>query len=242
MAAVAPVLSTPAFLDEPLARAVEPDFVDPAVLGREIAEQNLLLARSPEIPQTVRLFVEELADEISALPAEAALRIDPYLLVSLQRALLAALRTLDNADEVRARRELRIQLEQLRQVYRDLADARPIYEDRPAKDLARWLARAVDVPQGRLAELFAVSPRTFQRWVSEADEAEPQGDDARRVRVVANLVSHLRHALTGRGVIGWFERIHPMAGGRRPLDLVDEPDGLTQLTRLAASTRSQLGA
>jgi len=242
MAAVAPFLSGPTFLDEPFGREVDPDLVDPAVLEREIAEQNLLLARSREVPETVRLFVEGLADEVSTLPAEAAMRIDPYLLVSLQRALLAALRAVDNPDPALARRELRIRLEQLRQVYRDLADARPIYEDRPAKELARWLANTVAVPQGRLAELLSVSPRTFQRWVSESDEVEPQGDDARRVRVVASLVSHLRHALTGGGVIDWFERAHPMADGRRPLDLVDDADGLPQLVRLAASARSQLSA
>lgn len=242
MAAIAPILREPTFLEEPLAREVDPQLVDPTVIEREIAEHNLLLARSPEIPESVRLFVEGVADEVSTLPAEAALRIDPYLLVSLQRALLAALRTLDNADAAHARRDLRIRLEQLRQVYRDLADARPIYEDHSAKELARWLAQAVDVPQARLAELFGVSPRTFQRWVSESDEVEPQGDDARRVRIVANLVSHLRHALTGRGVIDWFERAHPMAGGRRPLDLLDEPDALPQLTRLAASTRSHVAA
>jgi len=242
MGAVAPLLSEPIFLDDPVEREVAPELVEPELLVAEIAAHNLVLAGDPSIPDSVRSFVEALADDVSALPADAALRIDPYLLVSLQRALIGALRALDNPDDKIARRDVRIRLEQLRQVYRDLADARPIYEDRPAKALARWLAEALDVPQARLAALLGVSARTFQRWISDSDAIEPQGDEARRVRLVANLVSHLRHALTGRGALDWFEHPHPMAGGRRPIDLLDEPAALSELTRLAASTRSQLAA
>ena len=141
-----------------------------------------------------------------------------------------------------ARRELRIRLEQLRQVYRDLADARPIYEDCPAKESVRWLAQVIDAPQARIADLLEVSPRTFQRWLSEGDPTEPVGEDARRVRVVANMVGHLRHALTGRGVLDGFERPHPLVGDRPPQAFIDEPDALPTLTRLAASTRSALSA
>lgn len=242
MAAVAPFLAEPTFLDDPVDREVEPQLVDPALLVGEIAAHNLILSREREVPDSVRFFLETLADDVSALPPDAAAHVDPYLLGSLQRALIGALRALDNPDEAIARRDIRIRLEQLRQVYRDLADARPIFEQRPAKDLARWLATTVDVPQARLAELLRVSPRTFQRWVSESDAAAPQSDEARRVRLVANLVSHLRHALTGAGTIEWFEQPHPQAGGRPPVDLLDDPVALPELTRLAASTRSQSAA
>lgn len=242
MAAVAPFLAEPTLLEDPFDEEIEPELIDPAAQADEIATFNLLLAREAEIPDSVRYFVETLADEVSALPADAALRIDPYLLVSLQRAVIAALRAFDNPDPAHARREVRVRLEQLRQVYRDLADARPIYEDRPAKALAQWLAATLDVPQSRLAELLGVSSRTFQRWVSESDVIEPQGDEARRVQVVANVVSHLRHALTGRGAIDWFQHAHLMAGGRSPAELLDDPSALPELTRLAASTRSQLAS
>lgn len=242
MAAVAPLLLEPSVLDEPHLRLVEPDLADPAAVERDIAQHNLLLARAKEIPDSVRFFVEDLADDLTMLPFDATLRTDPYLLVALQKSLLAAVRALDNSDPEFARRELRVRLEQLRQVYRDLADARPVYEDRPAKELVRWLVEVIDVPQAKLADLFGVSARTFQRWVSDSDESAPVGEDARRVRVVANLVGHLRHALTGHGVLEWLEREHPMAGGRTPRELLDESDALTQLTRLAASTRSALNA
>jgi hypothetical protein len=240
MAAIAPLLQEPATLEAPAGTIIEP--LDPAALDHQIAEQNLLLAREREIPESVRLFVEDLADDVAVTPLDATWRTDPYLLVALQKALIAALRTLDNPDPALARRDLRIRLEQVRQVYRDLADARPIYEDRPAGELVRWLASVVDVPQARLAELFGVSPRTFQRWLSETDPSEPVDEDARRIRVVANLVGHLRHALTGQGVIAWFERGHPLIDGRSPRELLDQPDALPQLMRLAASTRSAIAS
>lgn len=242
MAAVAPLLAETTRLDDPFDEEVEPELIDPAARAEEIAASNLLLARESEVPDSVRFFLETLADEVSVLPAGAALRIDPYLLVSLQRAIIAALRALDSPDPGHARREVRIRLEQLRQVYRDLADARPIYEGRPAKALAQWLTATVDVPQSKLAELLGVSPRTFQRWVSESDPIEPRGDEARRVRVVVNLVSHLRHALTASGTIDWFQTAHPMANGHAPADLLEDPAALPELTRLAASTRSQLAS
>lgn len=242
MATAAPLLQEPVAPDDAAPGAIEPEPVDPAVLEQEIAEQNRVLANAPELPESVRLFIEELADDVATLPIEATLRTDPYLLVALQKSLLAALRALQSSDARVARRELRIRLEQIRQVYRDLADSRPMFEDRPAKDLVRWLSDVIDVPHARLAELFEVSPRTFQRWVSESDPSEPGGDEARRVHLVANLVAHLRHALTGQGVLQWFERPHPLVGGRSPRALLDEPDALPRLTRLAASTRSALSA
>lgn len=242
MAAVAPLLTGPTWLDDPVDAEVQPELTDPRLMVDEIGAHNLLLAERADVPDSVRLFVEGLADDVSALPADAALRIDPYLLVSLQRALIAALRALENPDESAARRDLRVRLEQMRQVYRDLADARPLFEDRPVKALARWLSEALDAPQARLASTLGVSARTFQRWVSETDAIEPQGDDARRVRLIANVAGHLRHALTGRGALDWFEREHPMAGGLRPIDLINDPAALPELTRLAASTRSQLAS
>lgn len=242
MAAVAPLLLEPTVLEDPPLSALEPDLVDPASLERELAEYNLLLARTLEIPDSVRFFVENLADDFGILPIDATLRTDPYLLVAMQKALLLSLRALENPDLSAARRELRVRLEQLRQVYRDLADARPIYEDRPAKELALWLSEAIDVSQARLAQLLGVSGRTFQRWISSSEEAEPIGEDARRVRVVASLTSHLRHALTGQGVLEWFDRPHPLAGGHKPRDLLDQPDALPRLVRLAASTRSALAS
>jgi uncharacterized protein (DUF2384 family) len=211
---------------------------DSGSIEREIARRGLLLASEKEISEDLRFFVEDLADKLIDHPEDAPIRVDPYFLLAAQRALIGALRALDSDDPASARRQLRIRLEQLRQVYRDLAEGAAIYEERPAKEVARWLDQALDVSQARLAELLGVSARTFQRWVSESDQVAPEGEDARRLRVIATAANHLRHVLTGPGVVHWFEQPNPQVDGRRPLDLLEQPEAAGQLTTLAASTRS----
>jgi len=203
---------------------------------------NLRLARETEIPADLRLDLEQLADRISAYTGEAPGEVDPYLLLSAQSALIGALRALDSSDPAAARLEMRARLEQMRHVFRDIAEGGPLYEERSARDIARWLAAVLDTSQSSLAELLGVSARTFQRWISETGPGGPQGEDARRVHVVAQIANHLRHALTGPGVVRWFEQSHPQLDGRRPLDLLDDPQATELLTTLAAGARSHTGA
>lgn len=211
---------------------------DPSSMEREIARRGMLLAGEGKISEDLRFFVDELADQLIDLPEEAPIRVDPYFLLAAQRALIGSLRALDSDDAAWARQQMRIRLEQLRQVYRDLAEGSAIYEDRPAKEVARWLDLALDVSQARLAELVGVSTRTFQRWLSESDRVGPEGEDARRLRVIATVVNHLRHVLTGPGVVSWFERPNSQIEDRSPLDLLDQPEAAGRLATLAASTRS----
>lgn len=216
---------------------------DPAEIARELSERNLRLARETEISDDLRLFLDQLADDVLGLTGEAGIDIDPYLFLAVQGALIRALRLADSPDDdPGARREMRTCLEQMRQVFRDIAEGGPLYEDSSAKELARWLASALETSQASLAELMGVSPRTFQRWISASDSTGPEGDDARRVRVVARIANHLRHAMTGPGVVHWFGMPHPQLDGRRPLDLLDDPGAAEQLTALAASTRSHTAA
>lgn len=208
----------------------------------EIAERNLALARQTEIPDDLRYFIDDLADQLIDIPEDAVLRVDPYLLVAAQRALIGSLRALDSDDPVWAKQQMRIRLEQIRQVYRDLSEGDAVYEDRPAKELARWLAGTLDTSQGRIAELVGVSTRTFQRWIAGGDSAGPDGEDARRIRVVARAANHLRHSLTGPGVVTWFETPNAQVKGKRPIDLLDDIEGARQIATLAASTRSHSAA
>ncbi len=243
MAALAGYVGEPVEFDEPLVgTTVEPGLGDPATLERAIAEQNLLLARMADIPDALAWWVRDLADEVSALPEQAMFGVDPYLLVALQRSLLGAMRVLDLDEPTEARRQMRIRLEQMRQVFRDLDEGAAVYEDRPPKEVARWLTAAVDQPQARVAALLGVSPRTFQRWISDTDPAAPEGEELRRLRVAAAITNHLRHALTGPGVLAWFERRHSLLDDRRPADLLAEPDAAPRLTAVAASARSHTAA
>ncbi len=207
-------------------------------IEEEIAEFSLRLASEPVIGEDLYLFVDRLADELIDLPDDAPLRVDPYFLLAAQRATIGSLRVLDSDDAAWARDQMRVRLEQLRQVYRDLAEGEAVYESRPAKQLASWLAAVLDVPQARLAELAGVSSRTFQRWVSDTDKVGPDGEDARRLRVIASAANHLRHALTGPGVVRWLEQPNAQLEGARPLDLLEDPEDAPRLSTLAASTRS----
>jgi len=193
------------------------------------------------VPDDLRLYLEELADEVDALAWGRSADVDPYLLISVQSALNHAMRLFYLADAGQARRQMRTRLEQMRQVFRDIAEGGPLYEDRSAKEMAHWLAEVLDTSQASLAELLGVSTRTFQRWISSGDSA-PDGEDARRVRVLARITNHLRHSLTGPGVVRWFSVPHPRVGGRRPLELLDDPQAAEELTTLAASTRSHTAA
>jgi putative toxin-antitoxin system antitoxin component (TIGR02293 family) len=211
-------------------------------MAEEIDARNRRLAGEAEISDDLRFFLDELADALVDLPRGAPLRVDPYFLLSAQRALIGSLRALDLAEPADARRQMRIRLEQLRQVYRDLAEGEILYEGRPAEEIARWLAQVLAVPQARLAELVGVSSRTFQRWLSESDRVSPEGEDARRLEVIAAATNHLRHALTGPGVVGWFEAPTAELDGRRPLDLLDEPTEAPRIATLAARARSHTAA
>lgn len=247
MSALAPFLE-PDAVWSPALNAEPPAFEPPAWLSdsgsieREIAARNARLASHEEIPDDLYFFVDDLADQLIDLPDTAALRVDPYLLLAAQRALLGSLRALDIEDASLARGQMRIRLEQLRQVYRDLAEGEAVYEDRSAKQVAAWLSEILDVSQARLAKLLNISPRTLQRWVSETDSVAPEGEDARRVRVIARVANHLRHVLTGPGVVLWFEVPSAQLDGVRPLDLLDDPDGAARLATLAASARSHSAA
>jgi DNA-binding transcriptional regulator YiaG len=208
------------------------------LMEAEISEYSLRLASQPQIGEDLYDFVDRLADQLIDLPEDAPLRVDPYFLLSAQRATMAALRALDSDDTEWVRSQMRIRLEQLRQVFRDLDEGEAIYDTRPAKEVAAWLDRELDVSQARLAALLGVSTRTFQRWVSPTDKARPDDEDARRLRVVAASANHLRHALTGPGVVSWLESPNMHLGGRAPLDLLDEPEAAVTLGTLAAGTRS----
>lgn len=215
--------------------------VDAATIEGELRARNLDLARRTEIPDDLRQYFEQLADEIDALAWGGHADIDPYLLISAQSALNHAMRLFYAPSPAEARREMRTRLEQMRQVFRDIAEGGPLYQDTSAKEIARWLADVLDTSQASLAELLGVSTRTFQRWISDTDSG-PDGEDARRVRVVAKIANHLRHAMTGPGVVRWFQLPHPQLGGRLPLDLLDDPHAADELTTLAASARSQTAA
>jgi hypothetical protein len=196
------------------------------------------LAVAPTVAAPTEALVRRL---IAALPVEhpdtAFAGIDKYQSDRLLSAAVLCLRALGEPDAPEARHDLRVGLERLRQTLRDLLEDEPIAVDRPARDVARWLEVALDRSQSELAALAGVGVRTWQRWVAE-DGTAPSGDDAARLLTLARVANHLRHGLTGAGVVRWFDRAHPELGGAAPATLLDDPLAYPDLVRLASGART----
>lgn len=210
-------------------------------LAARIGAANRELDHERTVPDRTRDLVGELVAPITD-GALAPAGTDPQLLWELARGALRASWALELPNAAARRRELRLGLEQMRQVLVEIGEEEPVSDARPAKEVARWLAQATDLPQRRLAALVGVGERTFQRWVSATDATAPEGDDARRLRIVARIVAQLRHALTGGGVVAWFERPRADLGGARPAELLDDPDRTMELLGLAAGMRDSSAA
>jgi hypothetical protein len=214
------------------------DVERPEIVVQELTQAQARLAREAEVPASIEELVREVASAVVRLGDDQIASVDPYLIIALQRAVIAAQNALDSSDPADARKQLRVSLEQIRHAFRDIAEGEPVSEGRPAEELARWLAEVTDVPQHRLAELIGVPDRTWQRWVSTTDPTAPTGDHARTLRLVARIANHLRHALTGPGVVNWFDRPRADLRGASPRQLLDDPEAAARLTTLASGVRS----
>ena len=216
--------------------AVAFDLGRPDIVARELAEANRRLARETEVGSSIRELVRDLADALGDLdPHEIG--HDPYLLLELEKAQVRALRALDDDDPVSERRATRLALENLRALFARLAEQAPMSDDRPAKRVAHWLIERLDVPQRQIAEALEVNPRTFGRWASENEPQSPTGEDARRLRVLAQVTAQLRFALTGPGVIAWLARPNPQLENVTPVQLLGNPDAVVELMRAARAAR-----
>lgn len=205
----------------------------PASVAGAVARVNERLARSASVTPEARELVAAVAGAVGqAERLEDAL--DPYLVRLLHRAVIQAQGAVADGD----RDSLRVALARLVHALSALAEAEPVSAERTAKEVARWLAEAVPVPQRRLAELLGVDLRRFQRWISQREAAGPEGDDARRLRAVAALANQLRHSLTADGVVGWFDWPQRDLGGRAPRELLDDPLRLPDLLAAAGSMRA----
>jgi hypothetical protein len=213
------------------------DLRNPGLVADELAAANGRLARERDVPVAIVELVRSLADALADLDPEQ-LDQDPYLLLEVEKAQVRALRALDEDDPVAERRATRLALEYLRALFERMAEDAPVSEDRPAKEIARWVASRLEVPQREIAETLEVNPRTFGRWASEQEPQAPSGEDARRLRVLARLVADLRFALTGPGVVAWLSRPRHDLGGSAPVQLLGDPDAAPRLLQLARSARS----
>jgi uncharacterized protein (DUF2384 family) len=225
---VAPVLESIADLSQPAAAAVEVQLL------------NDRLAREQTIPEDVAAAVREIAEGLDQTNLSRWEMIDPTHAVIVLHSAVSAQRALEECEAPAARDQLRIALESIRQSLAAIAEREPVSDERRPKQVVQWLAETTEVPQARLAELLGVSARQLQRWLSQVETAQPEGDDARRVRLVARIVNQLRFILTPAATLEWFTWPRSDLDSQRPLDLLDDPVQEPTLMMAASAMRSTL--
>lgn len=218
------------------------DLSQPEAAASEIQRLNDLLAREPAIPPEIADAVRELAAAVDQTSLRRWEAIDPHHAVIVLRSAVSAQRALERPDSRTARDQLRVALESIRQSLAAIAEREPVGDERTPKQVVQWLAAHVEVSQTALASLLGVSARQLQRWLSERETVQPEGEDARKVRVVARVVSQLRFVLTPAATIDWFGWPRSDLDERRPVDLLDDPAGEPTLATIAAAMRSQLAS
>jgi hypothetical protein len=210
------------------------DLARPAEAAAAVDSLNDVLAGEADVPAAMGADVARLAAAVRATPLDRWTAADPYLALLVHRAVLDA----QAAVEQEARDALRIALEWLSHALAALGEAEEVGDARTPKELARWLADAVEVPQRDLADLLGVDLRRFQRWISARERTRPEGEEARRLRALARLAGQLRHAFTPAGVVAWFDWPRPELGGATPRELLGDPVRLPDLVLAAGSMRS----
>lgn len=218
------------------------DLSQPEAAAGEIQRLNDRLAVERTIPAEIVVTVRELAAGVDQTNLRRWEAIDPHHAVIVLHSAVSAQRALEDPDSPAARDQLRVALESIRQSLAALAEREPVSDDRNPKQVVQWLAKRTEVSQSTLANLLGVSARQLQRWLSASEAAQPEGEDARKVRVIARAVNQLRFVLTPAATVDWFSWPRSDLDQRRPLDLLDDPAEEPTLALIAGAMRSQLAS
>lgn len=165
--------------------------------------------------------------------------LDPEALAEIRRLILEGIAVLEEGDGARPldlADDFLVRAEAIRQYVRDALDEHLDVDEgnagAVANRLVEWLPR---VSQQEIARLAGISPRQFQRWRSGG------GPAPRRLQLVARLVALLRRAWTPEGVVAWFDRPRPELGGKRPVEVLDDPSLERSLVVAVRQGRAQGG-
>jgi phage terminase Nu1 subunit (DNA packaging protein) len=216
------------------------DLSDPAAAAVEVQQLNDALAAEPTISPAIGDAVRELVAGVDQTKLRRWEAIDPRHALIVLRSAVSAQRAIEDPDSPAARDQLRVALESTRQSLAAIGEREPVSDERNPKQIVQWLGERTEVSQARLADLLGVSARQLQRWLSTSAPAQPEGEDARKVRLVARLVNQLRYVLTPAGTVDWFSWPRSDLDQLRPRDLLDDPSAEPTLAMIANATRSQL--
>ncbi|MBV9421645.1 MAG: hypothetical protein JOZ98_01950 [Solirubrobacterales bacterium] len=216
------------------------DLSQPAAAAREIQTLNDRLATTRVIPSDIAAEVRQIVAGVEETNLRRWESIDPTHAVIVLRSAVTAQRALEDPDSPAARDQLRVALESIRQSLAAIYEREPVGDERDAKQIVQWLLARTEVSQARLANLLGVSARQLQRWLSPTEGSRPEGEEARKVRLVARIVNQLRFALTPAGTVEWFSWPRSDLGSRAPQDLLSDPVEEPRLLRVAGAMRSTL--
>jgi len=211
---------------------------EPAKAAAEVQRLNDRLATEATISPEIADAVREIAAGIDQTSVPQWETIDPRHAVVVLHAVVSAQHALSDPQSPASRDQLRIALETIRQSLAAIAEREPVSDERSPEEIVLWLTERTEVSQAKLAGLLGVSSRQLQRWLSPTEKARPDGDDARKVHLVARIVNQLRFVLTPAGTVDWFDWPRTDLGGRRPVELLGEPSEEPALLRAAGSMRS----
>jgi hypothetical protein len=110
--------------------------------------------------------------------------------------------------------------------------------DDPSAALQFALEALGGIGVSEISTLLGVSTKTTGAWRQGA----PVKHNARRVVLVAQVISYLRASMTARGILMWFESERDQLGMRTPLQLLDQEEASAHATLvgLARASRGQL--
>lgn len=165
---------------------------------------------------------------------------DPSALAEFRGIIINAIRDVDEADPERPLDtidSLLIYAEQLRHIVRDAMDGHVGGSGRSSREVMESLRDCLpSVRQVELAALLGRSQRQVQRWATQ------EGGAPRRLELVARIAALLRHSWTEDGVVSWFFRPRADLRGKKPVDLLDDPDREVDLITAARRGRAQHGS
>jgi hypothetical protein len=176
-----------------------------------------------------------------AINRSAPPSLDPEQLAEIRGELLEILQSVANGDPKRPLDSVEaalLSLEAIRHIVRDALDQQPPGEG-DARTLLKGLEEALPrVGRKELADLVGTSERSLQRILASTTPVEP----ARRLQILARLVSLLRRGWTPEGVVAWFHRPRPELDGESAIEAIDDPNLEQDILALARHGRAQHGS
>lgn len=211
------------------------DLVEPFV--REVSRAAGTDAVDPSFVERFRETARRLIELNDELHEDD---FDPRALAEFRGIIINAIRDVDEADPERPLDTidaLLIYAEQLRHIVRDAVDGHVGGRSHSAEEVMASLRNTLPtVRQVELAALLGRSQRQVQRWATQ------EGAPPRRLELVARIAALLRHSWTEEGVVAWFFRPRPDLRGKKPVDLLDDPDQEANLITAARRGRAQHGS